>query len=43
MRAMPLHERQMINAEIADCVFAGRDLSRPVPKYTFPREEMPGA
>src|SRR5215472_9016462 len=35
---MPLHERDVIRDQMADCVFADRDLTRPVPKYTFPQE-----
>ena len=40
---MPLHERDTIRDQLADCVFVGRDLTRPVPKYTFPRDESPPA
>ena len=36
---MPLHERETIREQMEDCVFAGHDLTRPVPKYRFPREE----
>jgi glutamate decarboxylase len=36
---MPLHDRDTIRDQMADCVFVGRDLTRPVPKYTFPHEE----
>jgi glutamate decarboxylase len=36
---MPLHERDAVRQQLEDCVFAGRDLTRPVPKYRFPREE----
>jgi glutamate decarboxylase len=36
---MPLHERDIIRDQLTDCVFVGRDLTRPVPKYTFPRDE----
>ena len=35
---MVLHERDVIRDKMADCVFADRDLTRPVPKYTFPQE-----
>jgi glutamate decarboxylase len=35
---MPLHERDAVRDQMADCVFADRDLTRPVPKYTFPQE-----
>jgi glutamate decarboxylase len=35
---MALHERDSIRDQMADCVFADRDLTRPVPKYTFPPE-----
>jgi glutamate decarboxylase len=34
---MPLHERNAVRDQMADCVFADRDLTRPVPKYTFPQ------
>jgi hypothetical protein len=36
MLIMPLHERDVIRDQMADCVFADRDLTRPVPKYRFP-------
>ena len=36
---MPLHERDTVREQMEDCVFAGRDLTRPVPKYRFPRDE----
>ena len=36
---MPLHERDTVRDQMADCVFVGRDLTRPVPKYKFPRDE----
>ena len=36
---MPLHERETVNERLADCVFVGRDMTRPVPKYRFPRNE----
>ena len=39
VRTMPLHERDTVRDQLADCVFVGRDLTRPVPKYTFPRDE----
>src|SRR6266516_410733 len=35
---MALHERDVIRDQMSDCVFADRDLTRPVPKYTFPQE-----
>ncbi len=35
---MPLHDRESIRDQIDDCVFADRDLSRPVHKYHFPPE-----
>src|SRR5690349_23382616 len=35
---MALHDRDSIRDQMADCVFADRDMTRPVPKYTFPRE-----
>src|SRR6266702_3362131 len=36
MPTMPLHERDTVRHQLADCVFVGRDLTRPVPKYRFP-------
>jgi glutamate decarboxylase len=39
MRTMPLHEREMLSEQLTDSVFAGRDMTRPVPKYKFPRDE----
>ena len=39
MVIMPLHERESVREHIEDCVFAGRDLTRQVPKYRFPRDE----
>lgn len=33
---MTLHDRDSIRDQMSDCVFADRDLTRPVPKYTFP-------
>ena len=36
---MPLHERDTVREQIEDCVFAGRDLTRPVAKYKFPQDE----
>ena len=38
MLIMPLHEREVVRHQIDDCVFADRDLTRPVPKYRFPEE-----
>ena len=35
---MPLHERETVREQMEDCVFAGQDLTRPVPKYRFPRD-----
>jgi glutamate decarboxylase len=35
---MPLHDRDTVRDELDDCVFADRDLNRPVAKYRFPRE-----
>ena len=34
---MPLRERYRVSDRLADCVFAGRNMARPVPKYRFPR------
>ena len=36
---MPLHERDTVRQQLEDCVFVGRDLTAPVPKYRFPRDE----
>ena len=36
---MALHERETVRDQLDDCVFADRDLTRPVPKYRFPRDE----
>ena len=36
---MSLHERDTVREQIEDCVFAERDLTRPVPKYRFPQDE----
>ena len=35
---MPLHERETIREQMEDCVFADRDLTRPVAKYRFPQD-----
>ena len=35
---MPLHDRATIRQQFDDCVFADRDLTRPVAKYRFPQE-----
>jgi len=35
---MTLHDRETIRAQFEDCVFADRDLTRPVAKYRFPQE-----
>jgi Pyridoxal-dependent decarboxylase conserved domain len=35
---MPLRDRDAVRHRLEDCVFADRDLTRPVPKYRFPRE-----
>lgn len=36
---MTLHDRDSIRDQSEDCVFAARDMNRPIPKYKFPREE----
>src|SRR5215469_826788 len=41
MLAMTLHDRDSIRDQSEDCVFAARDMNRPIPKYRFPREETP--
>jgi len=33
---MTLHERDTVREQLGDCVFADRDLTRPVQKYRFP-------
>src|SRR6516165_5769266 len=38
MLTMPLHDRDAIRAQFEGCVFADRDLTRPVAKYRFPQE-----
>src|SRR6516164_7217909 len=35
---MTLRDRDAIRDQMDDCVFADRDLTRPVPKYTFPEQ-----
>jgi len=35
---MTLHHRDTVRHVFDDCVFADRDLTRPVAKYRFPRE-----
>ena len=36
---MALHDRETIRDQVEDCVFADRDLTRPVAKYRFRRRE----
>src|SRR6476661_6594924 len=38
MLIMPLHDRETIRDQFDDCVFADRDLTRPVAKYRFPEQ-----
>src|SRR3974390_1455506 len=38
MLTMPLHDRDTIRDRFEGCVFADRDLTRPVAKYRFPQE-----
>jgi glutamate/tyrosine decarboxylase-like PLP-dependent enzyme len=38
MLIMPLHSRDTVRDELEDCVFADRDLTRPVAKYRFPQD-----
>ena len=38
MLTMPLHERDVVRDQLDDCVFADRDLTRPVAKYRFPQD-----
>jgi len=43
MRTMPLHHRDIVSNRLTDCVFVGRDLTKPVPKYRFPQDStVPG-
>ena len=35
---MSLHARETIRQQFDDCVFADRDLTKPVHKYRFPAE-----
>ena len=35
---MALHDRETIRDQVEDCVFADRDLTRPVAKYRFPQD-----
>ena len=35
---MPLHDRDTVRDQLSDCLFADRDLTRPVPKYRFPEK-----
>src|ERR1035438_2137603 len=43
MPIMPGHGGETVGEQMEDCVFAGRDLTRPVPKYRFPKDEtVPG-
>src|ERR1700722_19023919 len=39
MLIMSLHERDTVREQLTDCVFAGRDATKPVPKYKFPPDE----
>src|SRR5712691_2855649 len=39
MLAMPLHERETIREQLEDSVFAGHNLTAPVPKYRFPQDQ----
>ena len=36
---MPLHERDTVREQMEDSVFSGHNVTRPVPKYRFPRDE----
>src|SRR6516225_365215 len=38
MYTMALHERDTVRDQFEDCVFADRDLTRPVAKYRFSQE-----
>ena len=37
---MTLHARDSVRDQLDDCVFAGHDLSKAMPKYRFPDDEM---
>jgi len=37
---MPLHHREAIRERLEDCIFAGHNLSVPVPKYRFPDDRL---
>jgi glutamate decarboxylase len=41
IRAMTLHDRDAVRSKLEDYVFVDRDLTRPLPKYRFPREGTP--
>jgi len=41
MAIKPLHDRESVRNELEDCVFAGRDLTRPVAKCRFPQDGTP--
>jgi glutamate decarboxylase len=36
---MPINERDTVSEHLADCVFAGRDMTKHVPKHRSPRNE----
>jgi glutamate decarboxylase len=36
---MTLHDRDSIREQLDDCVFAGQDLAKVMPKYRFPKDE----
>jgi glutamate decarboxylase len=38
MLTMALHDRDTVRDSFEDCVFADRDLTRPVAKYRFPKD-----
>lgn len=40
---MTLHSRESVRDQLVDSVFAGRDLSQPLPKYRFPQGEIAAA
>ena len=35
---MPLHDRESVRNELEDCIFADRDMTRPVAKYRSPQD-----
>ncbi len=38
---MPLHSRKSVRSQLSDCIFASAALAHELPKYRFPRHELP--